>query len=722
MDPRNSIEIRGVCKSFDVKRTVDGHGKDVSRQVIRSLDLDVRKGECLGVVGRNGSGKSTLLKLISRIIYPDSGTIDIQGNVASILELGMGFHQDLSGRENIYIKSSMFGFSKKETDSMIDGIIEFSELGEQIDDPLRTYSSGMVGRLAFSVLINVRCDIMIVDEILSVGDVGFQEKCAALFERLKKAGKTIIFASNVGGSVESMCDRAVWIDEGAVRESGDPEEVCFHYTRCLVDSPDMVRASAEAGDAVSQNRLGTMLRDGSGVEKDPEAAEAWFRKAASLGSIDATVNLADILDAAGKTEEARDLYLKAASRGNQYAGLRLGSSGAFSECVSVLKKLSSEGSARASAVLWDVYSKGAAVRQDRSEAVRWMAVAAERGDVQSMLMLGLAYRDGAGVGKDPEKAIQWLSSAAERGNARARNELVSMYRKGMGVERDMKAAIHWLERSASAGDASAMFQLGSIFRDGTGVDPDPAESERWISMFSSASGATAEFAVADIILKSYRSEKERNEAFRWMGRAASHGSVQAMFQLATMHRDGVGSPADSSKAAELFAKASEHGHAQSILELGLMNLRGNGVPRDVGKAFELISRAAGYGNATARYQLGVLYRDGIGTEKDPEKARSLFSQAAEAGSRDAVLALSKMRFSRGRMLRSLRHPRRPPVRLSDGSVPPGRGARGEAGVRGSTHIGGEGGPQGPPQGGLHRRHLFLSGRQLRRSPGGRDRS
>ncbi len=700
MDPRNCIEIRGVCKAFDVKRTVDGHGKDVSRQVIKSLDLDVRKGECLGIIGRNGSGKSTLLKLVSRIIYPDSGTIDIQGNVASILELGMGFHPDLSGRENIYIKSSMFGFSKKETDSMIDGIIEFSELGEQIDDPLRTYSSGMVGRLAFSVLINVKCDIMIVDEILSVGDVGFQEKCAALFEKLKKAGKTILFASNVGGSVESMCDRAVWIENGAVRESGAPEEVCFHYARCLVDSPDMVRASAEAGDAVSQNRLGTMFRDGIGLAKDPEAAEAWFRKASSLGSVDAMVNLADMLDAAGKAEEARGLYSKAASRGNQYAGLRLGASGAFSECVSVLENLASEGSARASAALWDVYSKGAAVRQDRSAAVQWMAVAAERGDVQSMLMLGLAYRDGSGVGKDPEKAVQWLSSAAECGNARARNELVSMYRKGMGVDRDMKAAIGWLERSASAGDASAMFQLGTIFRDGTGVDPDQVASGRWMSMFSASSGAIAEFALADILLKSYRSEKERSEAFRWMERAASHGSVQAMFQLATMYRDGTGAPADSTRAAELFATASEHGHVQSILELGLMNLRGNGVSRDVGKAFDLISRAAGYGNATARYQLGILYRDGIGTDGDPEKARRLFSQAAEAGSRDAVLALSKMRSARGRMLRSLRYPRRPPVRPSDGPVPSHRGARGEAGIRGSTHICGEGGPQGPPQGGL----------------------
>lgn len=713
MEPRNCIEIHNVCKSFDVKRTVDGHSKDINKPVIQSLNLDVRKGECLGIIGRNGSGKSTLLKLISRIVYPDSGTIEIQGNVASILELGMGFHPDLSGRENIYIKSSMYGFSKKETDSMIEEIIEFSELGDQIDDPVRTYSSGMTGRLAFSVLINVKCDIMIVDEVLSVGDIGFQEKCATLFEKLKKAGKTIIFASNVSGAIEDVCDRAVWIDNGAIRESGAPEEVCYHFTRHLVDSPDAIRTSAEAGDAVSQNRLGTMLRDGIGIAKDSEAAETWFRKAASLGSVDAMINLADMLDAVGQSEEARGLYTKAASRGSQYAGLRLNSSEELSECISVLEDLSSEGSTRASVALWDIYSKGAVVKQDRTKAVEWMTAAAENGDVQSMVMLGLAYRDGIGTNKDSTTAIKWLSSAAERGSAKARNELVSMYRKGMGVDRDMRAAIRWLEMSASAGDTAAMFQLGTIFRDGTGVDADLTESERWFSMFSFASGSSAEYAIADILLKAYRSEEERSEAVHWMKRAADHGSIQAMFQLGAMHRDGTGVPADSMEAARFFKMASDRGNVQSMLELGMMHLRGNGVQRDVRKAFELISRAAESGNAGAKYQLGVIFRDGIGEEKDPEKARHLFSQAAEAGSRDAVLALSKMRSPRGLIVRSLRHPRHPSLRSSDRPLPSNRRARRKARIRRCPHIRREESSQVSSQRDRHRRHLLLLEKRVR---------
>lgn len=610
--------------------------------MISSLDLDVKKGECLGIIGRNGSGKSTLLKLISHIIYPDSGTIDICGNVASILELGMGFHSDLSGRENIYIKSSMFGFSKKETDSLIDGIIEFSELGEQIDDPIRTYSSGMIGRLAFSILTNVKCDVMIVDEVLSVGDMGFQEKCATLFEKMKKSGKTILFASNVNGSVEDLCDRVVWLDDGRIRESGVPEEICYHYAKDLTESPSTVRASAESGDPSAQNRLGMMLRDGIGTSSDADAAEAWFRKAASLGSVEAMVNLADMLDSAGKLKEAHALYEKAASRGNQYAGMRLGSTSSTADCIPLLEELSKSGSVRASAALCDAYFRGTAVRQDRKTATEWMQIAASRGDVQSMLSLGLAYRDGIGVGKDSESAILWLSKAADCGNGRARNELINMYRKGMGIERDMESAIFWLKKAAATGDAASMFQLGAIYRDGTGVNVDMAESERWLSMFSAASGSSAEFALADILQKSYRSDEERRTAVEWMKRAADHGSIQAMFQLGTIYRDGIGVPMDSVEAARCFDKASERGHVSSMFELGMMYFRGNGVQRDIGKAFGLMSRASEFGNANARYNLGVMYRDGIGIQPDRAEAARLFRMAAEFGNRDAVLALSKL--------------------------------------------------------------------------------
>ena len=159
-----------------------GRGKQERREVLKGISFQVKRGEAIALIGKNGCGKSTMLKLLTKIIYPDSGEIEVQGKVSSLIELGAGFHPDMSGRENIYLNASIFGLTKKEIDEKIDEIIQFSELEKFIDNPVRTYSSGMYMRLAFSVAINVKAEILLIDEILGVGDVSFQKKC---FERLK---------------------------------------------------------------------------------------------------------------------------------------------------------------------------------------------------------------------------------------------------------------------------------------------------------------------------------------------------------------------------------------------------------------------------------------------------------------------------------------------------------------------------------------------------------
>lgn len=641
----NAVEIKDLVKCFEIKRIEGSHSSNVQKTVLNGLNLTIPIKECVGILGRNGSGKSTLLKLISKILYPDSGTINIRGNVASILELGMGFHPDLSGRENIFLKSSMFGFSKKETEDLLDSIIEFSELGEQIDDPLRTYSSGMTARLAFSIMINVKCDILIVDEVLSVGDVGFNSKCSSVFTRLKNEGKTIILASNALETLENMCDRVVWLDDGKVREIGPPETVCYHYKRDLTDSPSTIRSLAEAGDVGSQNRLGIILRDGIGVDADAVTAESWFRKAATSGNTDAMVNLADILMSAGRQEEAREYYAKASALGNQYAQIRLISDSDDDISLATLERasrLAEAGNIRAMALMGDILSKGIIVQQDRKTALEWQEMAAMQGDVPSMLAVGLAFRDGNGTERDPEKAEMWLSKAALAGNARARQEISNMFRKGMGVERDMTKVIRWLNEAFDAGDANSAFQLGSIYREGTGVDADTVESQRWMTAFASLSRSGTEYIIGDILQKAYDSDADREEAISWLEKAANDGSVPAMFQLGTSYRDGVGVEPDSSKAARWFLKAAEHWHQQAMVELGSMFLRGNGVEKNDGKAAEFYSKAASMGNAVARYQLGIMYRDGIGMERDTEMAIQLLKRASENGNRDAILALTKI--------------------------------------------------------------------------------
>lgn len=201
------------------------------RKVLKNINIDIKKGETVALIGVNGSGKSTLLKLITRIIYPTSGTIKVNGKVSSLLELGAGFHPDFSGRENIYFNASIFGLTKKEIDERLDSIIEFSELGEFIDTPIRTYSSGMYMRLAFSVAINVDADIILIDEILAVGDQHFQEKCMDKMLELKKNGKTIVFVSHSAGAVKFLCDRAIWLKDGEIEMDGKTGEVLKEYEK-----------------------------------------------------------------------------------------------------------------------------------------------------------------------------------------------------------------------------------------------------------------------------------------------------------------------------------------------------------------------------------------------------------------------------------------------------------------------------------------------------------
>ena len=199
--------------------------------VLKNINLNIKKGETVALIGVNGSGKSTLLKLITKIIYPTKGEINVKGKLTSLLELGAGFHQDFSGRENIYFNASIFGLTKKEIDKRIDDIIEFSELGDFIDSPVRTYSSGMYMRLAFSVAINVDADILLIDEILAVGDKRFQDKCLNKMLELKKQGKTMVFVSHSIDSVKFLCDRAVWLSNGEIKMDGKTADVLDEYIK-----------------------------------------------------------------------------------------------------------------------------------------------------------------------------------------------------------------------------------------------------------------------------------------------------------------------------------------------------------------------------------------------------------------------------------------------------------------------------------------------------------
>lgn len=241
MKKDNAIEISHMTKKFDVysdkantlkeKLLFWKRGNKEVRTVLKDISLDIKKGDTVALIGTNGSGKSTLLKLMTKIIYPTSGKVETKGKLTSLLELGAGFHPDFSGRENIYFNASIFGMSKAEIDRRLDDIIAFSELEEFIDNPVRTYSSGMYMRLAFSVAINVDADILLIDEILSVGDQRFQDKCFERLEELKNSDKTIVIVTHNLDSIRKLCSRAIWIKDGVICMDGPTNEVADCYLK-----------------------------------------------------------------------------------------------------------------------------------------------------------------------------------------------------------------------------------------------------------------------------------------------------------------------------------------------------------------------------------------------------------------------------------------------------------------------------------------------------------
>ncbi len=233
------IRIRNLYKDFklnsDKPRTLKeklifSKNNKVERiTILKDINLDIKKGETVALIGTNGSGKSTLLKLMTKIIYPSKGSIEIVGKLTSLLELGAGFHPDFTGRENIYFNAAIFGLTKPEIEKRLDDIIEFAELGDFIDNPVRTYSSGMYMRLAFSIAINVDAEILLIDEILAVGDQHFQDKCFKKLQELKESDKTIVIVTHSLVQVKKLCNRAIWIKDGKVQMDGQPNEVIEKY-------------------------------------------------------------------------------------------------------------------------------------------------------------------------------------------------------------------------------------------------------------------------------------------------------------------------------------------------------------------------------------------------------------------------------------------------------------------------------------------------------------
>ena len=271
-DNQTAIRVQDITKIYRLynrqrDRLWESLGLDFKKNykekhALNHVDFEVRKGETVGIIGTNGSGKSTMLKLITGVLTPTSGKIDVDGRISALLELGAGFNMEYTGIENVYLNGTMIGFTKEEIDQRLQSIIDFADIGDYINQPVKSYSSGMFVRLAFAVAINIDPEILIVDEALSVGDVFFQSKCYRKFEDFKREGKTILFVSHDLSAISRYCDRAVLLNQGDKIFEGSPKEAIDIYKKVLVDQFHKGTGTSDAADNGEEN--GSLDVSGSG--------------------------------------------------------------------------------------------------------------------------------------------------------------------------------------------------------------------------------------------------------------------------------------------------------------------------------------------------------------------------------------------------------------------------------------------------------------------------
>ena len=621
MNEEYAIRVKNVSKSFSSKSQKPKKGANQNRKskrvntkkILNGVSFSVKRGGSLGIIGTNGAGKSTLMKIIAGVMEPDAGEILTRGRVASLLELGIGFHSELSGRENIYIKGSTFGLSQKDVENRIDKIINFAKLDEYIDEPVRTYSSGMSARLAFAIAINVDADIILADEIFSVGDLQFKEKCTNVFHKMRKNGVTIIIISHGMGTIREMCDEVIWLREGTIFDSGNCKRVCDHYEKEEGESFKATMRSAEEGNDQAQNRLGYMYREGKGVENDYNGAFKWFKTAAEQGNREAQKNLGDL------------------------------------------------------------FSKGLGTEQNHEEALKWFLLSAEAGDQGAMMRIANAYRDGIGINVDRKNAFKWFMELAERGASWSQHTVAMMLLKGDGTEQNVEDAFKWCFQSAESGNSNARYQLGMLYREGIGTKKDIKESMKWLNLSALQGNVEAQVALTDILLlnfgqlentdlkeecevakkqlellaergninaqKSFANKllsgtgtkQDPAAAFEWYLKAANAGDSTARSQVGFMYKNGIGTEIDLDEAITWFQIAAEQKNPGAMEAMAWLMMKGEGMEKDLGTAFELFKEVANLGNAWIRNQVGVMYRDGIGVNVNNEEARKYFELSAEQG-------------------------------------------------------------------------------------------
>ena len=628
MDGSQAIIVRNLTKSFKV-RTEEKKlflNKRIDKVILDDISFDVPKGQVLGIVGKNGSGKSTLLKIISRIMKPNAGKILVRGRIASILELGMGFHPDMSGKENILLKGQMYGLKKKEMLDRLDSIIDYTGIRPFINNPVRTYSSGMLGRLAFAVMINVEADIMLVDEVLSVGDMEFATKALEHFNRLSKSGKTIIIVSHDLDTIKKMCDRVIWIDKGHIVMDDEPEVVLKMYRGAINNTPGIMEQLADADIPEAQYALACAYRDGVDREVDHSKYVYWLKRAADNSHYEAMAMVAEEMyfsEDPSEREGAIKYYQPLANAGDMHSRLRISQimgDELNGEDVTVLVSHSEEAAKSGHPYLQfqhaELLSTIAYTAKQNREAISWYEKAVEGGNIGAMYRLYEIYEKGNGTKVDPAKAHDYLVMAAENGSLAAVDKLISRYYK----EQDWSETLRWVRYATELGDVKETYLAAHMTHYGYGEEADIEKSRTYYKAYA---------------LSAYHTYKKSILAY-YTGKGAEQeycGSIRS--EIAYLNDYSFVSDIferhdpDALNADEFTRTVSGMAKADSPYRTVAARIYFEGfiVPQDYTKAMELFQQAYAQGDSEAAGYLARIFNEGLGTDIDESKGR-LYSEYA----------------------------------------------------------------------------------------------
>lgn len=650
--PKTVIRLKDIRKSYRINSD-NGESKKLFRKreteefvVFDNVNLEVREGDVLAILGRNGAGKSTFLKIVSEIIEPDSGIVEVSGKIASILELSIGFHNDLTGRENIYLRSELYGVPRRKVGEYIDEIIEYSDLGKFIDNPVRTYSSGMRSRLAFAIMVNVDADVFLVDEALSTGDAAFASKASEHLKNLVRQGKTVLMTSHNIRTIRSTCTRAIWLSEKTIFMDGDVNEVCDAYSRSIMESFEETLKLAQGGASSAQYRLAGYYRHGVHVEQNHAESRRWLEEAAKRGHVPAMSEYADLLledDPVANRDEVLSLYRAAAEGGNfdsrrRYAYLRGEVDKDAGFLREILAKIADSGYPTDICTYAHVVSFSAMNDADRTLAFDLYSRAAAMGNAEACYRMGTLLRGGIGTEQSIERAMEAFETAAGLGSAKAMMVLADLYEDGRHVERDLNKAFEWYLAAADSGNTRAQYQVAMMLSDGIGTEKNDELANVWFRRHSESALNEYRMYAVDVIRR--RRVCSKGDAVKLLESASDCGFNKATVRIADMKLRGTGMEKDVPGAFELYELAAKRVmRNRTDLADAIMECE----PDEDAKArsFHLYEQAANNGDAYAMYALACMYRDGSGVPENRDMYKYYTHMAANFGNKDALAVVQK---------------------------------------------------------------------------------